>query len=198
MHSDMDQMLFEAAGYRAIKLVRGDIPVIQTFLENNPEYFLLAEGRPPTETQAAAEFESELPEGWSFTEQLAIGFIDASNELTAFAFVISDLFAEGVWHLGLFIVSTEQHGQGVARHLYHALEKWFKVSGAKWVRLGVIAGNERAERFWERNGYIEVRRLDNYAMDNATHTIRVMNKPLGEAGLSQYLSLVSRDRPDAS
>lgn len=195
MSFEMNQTLFETEGYRAIKLVRSDIPVIQTFLENNPGYFLLAEGHPPTETQAAKEFESELPEEWPFTEQIAIGFIDASNALTAYAFVISDLFAEDVWHLGMFMVSTERHGQGVARQLYTALENWIKASGAKWVRLGVIDGNQRAERFWERNGYVEVRRLDNYVMDNATHTMRVMNKPLGEAGVSEYLSLVSRDRP---
>lgn len=34
-------------------------------------------------------------------------------------------------------------------------------------------------------------------MRNATHTVRVLVKPLGEAGLSNYLSLVDRNPKDA-
>ncbi|MGH8781667.1 GNAT family N-acetyltransferase [Paraburkholderia sp.] len=198
MSVEMDQMLFEVRDYRAVELVHSDIPVIQRFLTENPEYFLSAEGCMPADTQAKEEFESELPEGWAYTRKHAIGFIDASNELAAFATLVSDLFADGVWHLGLFMLSTDRHGHGVARYLYDGLENWLKASGAKWLRLGVIAGNVRAEHFWERNGYLETRRRHGVAMRNATHTLRVMIKPLGEAGLSEYLNLVKRDRPDAS
>ncbi|CAB3660424.1 hypothetical protein LMG24238_01639 [Paraburkholderia sediminicola] len=198
MISEKKPILFQIEGYRAVELGHDDIPTIQTFLENNPEYFLSAEGCPPTDSQAKEEFESELPEGWAFTSKHTIGFIDASEELTGFATIVSDLFTGGVWHLGLLILSTDKHGQGVARDLYGELERWLKASGAKWLRLGVIAGNTRAERFWERNGYFETRRRHGVVMRNATHTVRVMIKPLGEAGLSEYLNLVSRDRPDAS
>ncbi|WCM18307.1 GNAT family N-acetyltransferase [Paraburkholderia bryophila] len=196
MPFESNQVLFEAGGYRAIELVSCDIPIIQTFFENNPEYFLASEGCPPAINQAKEEFDSELPEGWAFTSKRAIGFVDSSKELAAFATFVSDLFVDGVWHIGLFILSTDKHGQAVARYLYQDLENWFKASGAKWLRLGVIAGNVRAERFWERNGYHEARRRHGIMMRNATHTVRVMIKPIGEAGLSEYLSLVSRDRPD--
>ncbi|NPT61242.1 GNAT family N-acetyltransferase [Paraburkholderia elongata] len=196
MSFEMGGILFEVEDYSAIELGRGDIPIVQTFLEDNPEYFLSAEGCPPTKTQAKEEFESELPEGWAFTNKRTIGFVDASKELTAFATIVSDLFADGVWHIGLLILSTDKHGQGVARCLYKGLESWLKASGARWLRLGVIAGNVRAERFWERNGYLETRRRYGVVMRNATHTMRVMIKPLGEAGIGEYLSLVSRDHPD--
>lgn len=198
MPFELSQILFEVEGYRAIDLVSDDIPVVQMFLEDNPEYFLLVEGCPPTNTQAEEEFESELPEGMAFTNKRAIGFIDANKELKAFATIVSDLLADGVWHIGLFILATDMHGQGVARLLYEGLEHWLKASGAKWLRLGVVAGNVRAERFWERNGYLESRRRHGIAMRNATHTVRVMIKPLGEAGLSEYRNIVTRDHPDAS
>ena len=55
----------------------------------------------------------------------------------------------------------------------------------------------RAERFWEQNGYIETRRRYGVVMRNATHTVRVMIKPLSETGLGEYLHLVSRDHPNA-
>ena len=40
MLSETEPILFEVEDYRAIELVHDDIPVIQTFLEDNPEYFL--------------------------------------------------------------------------------------------------------------------------------------------------------------
>lgn len=196
MPFESNQILFEVDRYCAIELVSDDLTVIQKFLEDNPAYFLTADGSPPANTQAKEEFESELPEGWVFTSKGAIGFVDANKVLTAFATTVSDLFVDGVWHIGLFILSTDKHGQGVARRLYDGLEDWLKASGAKWLRLGVIVGNARAERFWERNGYLEARRRYGITMKNATNTVRVMIKPIGEAGLSEYLRLVSRDRPD--
>ncbi|ASL45235.1 hypothetical protein bAD24_I17315 [Burkholderia sp. AD24] len=198
MPFESNQILFEVDRYCAIELVSDDLPMIQKFLEDNPAYFLSAEGCLPTKTQAEEEFDSELPEEWAFTSKRAIGFVDGNKELTAFATTVSDLFVDGVWHIGLFILSTDKHGQGVARHLYDGLENWLRVSGAKWLRLGVIVGNARAERFWERNGYLETRRRHGVAMKNATHTLRVMIKPIGEAGLSEYLRLVSRDRPGSA
>lgn len=196
MPFELNQLLFEVDRYRAIELFADDLPVIQRFLEDNPAYFLSADGCPPANTQAREEFESELPEGWTFTSKRAIGFVDANNALTAFATTVSDLFVDGVCHIGLFILSTDRHGQGIARRLYAGLENWLKASGAKWLRLGVIVGNAQAERFWERNGYLEARRRYGIAMKNATHTVRVMIKPVGEEGLSEYLRLVSRDRSD--
>ncbi len=71
--------------------------------------------------------------------------------------VVSDLLATGVWHLGLFIVATRLHGSGAAVLLYDRLEAWMGASGAQWLRLGVVRGNVRAERFWERRAYVEMR-----------------------------------------
>lgn len=193
-----NQILFELPGYRAIELLADNVPTLQKFLEDNSEYFLLMEGCPPATNQAEDEFVSELPDEWGFTRKWAIGFIASDNRLAGFATVVSDLFARGVWNIGLFILSTGQHGQGVARQLYEGLEGWAAESGAKWLRLGVIEGNVRAERFWERSGFSEIRRRDGVATKSATTTVRVMTKAITGAELTEYLRLVDRDRPAAS
>jgi hypothetical protein len=66
------------------------------------------------------------------------------------------------------------------------------------LRLGVVEGNVRAERFWQRCGFVAVRTRDGVQMGPRTHTIRVMFKPLAGGSLQEYLALVARDRPDAS
>jgi ribosomal protein S18 acetylase RimI-like enzyme len=89
-----------------------------------------------------------------------LGFRDDDDALVAMADLLSNLFVEGVWHIGLFIVATPLHGRGAAEHLYDGLEARMIERGAEWARSGVVAGNARAERFWERLGYREVRRRD--------------------------------------
>ncbi len=109
--------------------------------------------------------------------------------------IVSDLLAPSVWHIGLFVIATSQHGTGLAQALYGELEAWAASDGAKWLRLGVVQGNSRAERFWEALGYIEVRTRHGVEMGKLTNTLRVLFKPLSGGTLEQYLSLVQRDRP---
>ena len=70
--------------------------------------------------------------------------------------------------------------------------------GARWLRLGVVLGNARAEAFWQRVGYAEVRQRLNVDTGGRLNTIRVMVKPLGlDACFDDYLAMVCRDRPES-
>jgi GNAT superfamily N-acetyltransferase len=190
--------LFAAGGFRAIELGVADIVELQRFFDENPEYFVTVTGQRPHAAEAHDEIHRELPEGWSFTKKWAIGFVDESGSLVGMADIVSDLLAPHVWHIGLFIVATRLHGAGVAQLLYASLERWARDHGAQWLRLGVVEGNERAERFWQRCAFAIVRTRDGVQMGPRTHTIRVMYKPLAGGSLQEYLALVARDRPDAS
>ena len=61
-----------------------------------------------------------------------------------------------------------------------------KAGGAKWLRLGVVAGNTRAERFWEKCGYREVRTREGVRMGERLNTLRVMMKPLGRGSVGPF------------
>ena len=62
----------------------------------------------------------------------------------------------------------------------------------------MVRGNARAERFWEREGFMQTRLRTGVTMGQLTHTLRVMVKPLVGGTVEQYLSLVERDRPQAT
>ncbi len=123
-----------------------------------------------------------------------LGFFDSSGQMVAMASVLTDLLAPGVWHVSLFIVATALHGTGTAGLLYERLEEWAKDEGASWLRLGAVVGNLKAERFWEKVGYKEVRRVTEQ-LGSMTNTVRVMVKPLGGLDVAKYLREVPRDRP---
>jgi GNAT superfamily N-acetyltransferase len=157
---------------------------------------LAVEGQVASPTAAAEEMNELPPAEWSWTKQYRIGWQDAEGALAAMANVTSDLLATGVWHIGLFIVASARHGTGDAQRLYGDLERWAADNGARWLRLGVVAGNGRAERFWERAGFREIRHRPNMRMGQRTNTVRVMLKALRGDALKDYLQLVPRDRPD--
>ena len=69
-----------------------------------------------------------------------------------------------------------------------------RAQGARWLRLGVVRGNARAERFWEKAGFVDVLERREYAQGSKRHTLRVMAKPLAGGTLDEYRMIVPRDR----
>jgi hypothetical protein len=112
--------------------------------------------------------------------------------------VVSDLPAQHVWHIGLFIVATRLHGTGIAQLLYGHLESWAHVHGAQWLR----ARHRRRER--ASRALLAAKRVR-----RATQTRRRANgpahayhsrdvQPLVGGSLQEYLTPIARDRPCAS
>jgi GNAT superfamily N-acetyltransferase len=185
-------------GLSTVQLGADDEPLLQRFLEANPPYFLAVYGEPAGPDAARDEIRDLPPAGWSFTQRWLLGYATADGELAAAADVVSDLLVPGVWHIGLFIVATSRHGSGDAQALYRGLESWARGEGARWLRLGVVRGNARAERFWEALGFVETRTRVRAEMGKRTNTLRVMVKPLSGGTLDAYLAAVPRDRPEPS
>lgn len=188
--------LFTARGLVACELTEADLPALQAFFEANPLYFEAVNGEPPGPDAARETFDDAPPPEMSFSKKFLVGFHDTDDRLVGVAEIVSNLLAFGVWHIGLFIVETARHGKGDARVLHDALVHWCSLQGVRWMRLGVVEGNARAERFWERCGYVETRKRHGLVMGRRTNTVRVMLKPLAGGTVDEYLALVPRDRPD--
>jgi RimJ/RimL family protein N-acetyltransferase len=178
-------------------LAERDIAALQRFFDANQTYFLEVNGEPPRADEGEREFRDVPPAGMAYREMVLLGGFGDDGELAAMATIVGDFIAEHVWHLGLFIVATSLHGSGAAHAIYRELEAWMVERGAHWIRLGVVVGNARAERFWERSGYVEVRRRGPVQMERRSNPLRVMVKPLEGREIASYLALVARDRPDA-
>ena len=193
-----EEALFVSGPWRAVELAGSGIDELQRFFDANPLYFETVMGEPPQPSAAHDTLHRVPPDDMTFTRKWVMGFRDEAGALAGMADVIEDLIGDDVWHVGLFIVATRLHGTGAARSLYDALERWMRAGGARWLRLGVVAGNARAERFWEKCGYREVRTRDNVRMGARVHRLRVMMKPLFGGSLEEYLQLVPRDQEGGS
>jgi GNAT superfamily N-acetyltransferase len=143
--ADHRTALWQVDGTRAVLLTLDDAPSLQQFFDENPDYFLTVSGQVASADAAHKQLAGDVPEEFSYTQQLAIGFIDQDAHLIGVADVVSDLLSAGVWHIGLFMVAARRRGQGLGTTLYQALEAWIEAAGARWIRLGVVIGNSMAE-----------------------------------------------------
>lgn len=109
----------------------------------------------------------------------------------------ADVLAAGVWHIGLLLVHTRLHGTGFAQRLHSGLQAWAVKNGARWLRLSVVIGNRKAERFWSRLGYVPVRTRAGIVMGRQENSVSIRVMALCGAGMDEYLSQVPRDRANA-
>jgi len=191
--------LFTAAGCVAVLLSPDDAPALQSFLDANPGYSQIVAGRPWLPDEAASELAERPPTDWPQGATRHLALLDARDGgWRGLLFYTEDLLAPQVWHLALFLVASAWHGRGLAAALHQAWEDHAAAQGAHWLRLGVVIGNARAERFWERMGYQDVRLRRGLVFGQLTQDVRLMVRPLGEATLAEHLARVPRDRPDNS
>ncbi|HQR19962.1 MAG TPA: GNAT family N-acetyltransferase [Burkholderiaceae bacterium] len=189
--------LHEEADWEAVAADASAIGELQAFYEANPEYWHLVHGHAPVPDEATQEFDARPPAEMSYSAVPMWLIRDrVSGRLIGEVSAVTDLMAPGVIHLGFFIVDKARQGSGFAAEVYGAYEAWAIAHGARWLRLGVVEGNQRAHRFWVRNGYREVRRRHDYEIGSLRHTLLVMVKALQPYTFDDYLALVPRDRPE--
>ena len=181
------------SGIASRLLTSADTALLQRFMDDNPAYFIAVHGAPPHASEAREEIESVPPASYPYGENYLIGFLNDTGALIAYANVITDLFVPGVWLIGTFYVATALHGNGVAQGLFKAIENWAAQRGADWLRLGVVIGNRRAERFWAQVGFADVAVREGVVMGARVNALRVMVKPLRGGVLTDYRALVRQD-----
>ncbi|WP_338570149.1 GNAT family N-acetyltransferase [Pseudomonas canadensis] len=184
-------------GIQVVELGDRDEVELQRFFERAPDYFIAVNGEPATSTEAHEELQGQLPAGWACSRMYWLGYRDLENQLVAVVNIAADLLAVGVWHIGLLLVDARLHGTGLAQRLHADLEAWAAGNGAQWLRLTVVIGNAKAERFWPKLGYVQVRPREGITMGRQVNSVSIQVKALTGGQVGDYLTLVPRDQVDA-
>lgn len=80
----------------------------------------------------------------------------AAGFLTVLTRVVSDAPDDGPLEYGLvsdLVVLRKHRGKGIGRRLMQLAEAHAKANGVEWLRIGVIAGNQAAERLYMSLGF---------------------------------------------
>jgi ribosomal protein S18 acetylase RimI-like enzyme len=67
--------------------------------------------------------------------------------------VMHDFFGVSHGHISVLSTTVDAEGSGVGRALIAYAEAWTRRRGLSLMTLNVFAGNERARRFYDRNGF---------------------------------------------
>lgn len=188
--------LLAGPDWLALPLGAADAPALQAFLDANPLYSQIVNGRPFAPGEALEEIVERPPYPHRALHALAV-LEPGSGRWRGFLSLVDDLIAPGVHHIGLFLVATAEQGSGLAAALFQAVEQRARAQGARWLRLGVVVGNARAERFWARCGFQEIRQRHGLPYQGPSTSVRVMLKTLDGSPVADYLARVERDRPES-
>lgn len=198
---EADPPLFQGPGWRVAPLTAAQVPRLQALFDANPGYFQAINGRRATPDEAQVEFDERPPPHLPFRQRWVAGVVDdagaLAGTLAGTLVVVADLGTAGVWHIALLLIDQARHGSGLAAAVVAGLEAWARAQGAQWLRLGVVVGNARAERFWQRQGFQPARLRRGMDTGGRLNDVQVMVKPLAGGTLATYLALVPRDHPDA-
>lgn len=190
--------VFESRDLRAQELEAHDVPLLQALFDANPGYFKSVNGREAHADEAQREFDEEPPPHLSWSRRWFLGLFEPDGSLAGVTIVVSDLCAPRVWHVALFLLATRLHGNGAAQSTFDALQAWVQDQGAQWLRLGVVVANARARRFWQRQGFQDLRLRQGMDTGGAVNDIVTCCKPLAGGSIDAYLALVPRDAPGST
>ncbi|GCL65305.1 GNAT family N-acetyltransferase [Pseudaquabacterium pictum] len=192
-----DTPLFQGRGWRVDALTVDQLPRLQALFDANPGYFQAINGRDAAPDEAQTEFDELPPPHLPFRQRWVAGVHEEAGALVGTLVVVADLGTPGVWHIALLLIDQARHGSGLAAAVVAGLQRWAAARGAQWLRLGVVVGNARAERFWLRQGFQPARLRRGVDTGGRLNDLQVMVKPLAGGTLATYLTLVPRDHPDA-
>jgi ribosomal protein S18 acetylase RimI-like enzyme len=104
-------------------------------------------------------------------------FFVAEIEDSLIGFIRLRKYTKGILELDKFYVSSDYHGQGVAKKLFEAGLEWARTQGFHTMRLVVWKENSRAVRFYQKNGFVVCGQQDVY-IDRIVFDDYVMQKEI--------------------
>ncbi|APB31860.1 GNAT family N-acetyltransferase [Vagococcus teuberi] len=128
-----------------------DLAIFKEFLLRTTDYFTDYVAAEPTKEQVK-EFFTSLPPKTSPSQKYMYGIFDR-DRLMGFIDWVEDFPQKETGMLGYFVLESEYRGTELAKELYTALEKTVSDTGTKTIRLTFIDDDQRASRFWEKQGY---------------------------------------------
>jgi GNAT superfamily N-acetyltransferase len=85
-------------------------------------------------------------------EFVAVALAGGERAGFAYAVTVADFFTEQP-HAHLSEIVSTREGIGVGRALLAEVERWAFARGSRYVSLNVLAGNDRASKFYAASGY---------------------------------------------
>lgn len=153
----MPEAVFRLDGYRVARLTPAEAADLQDLYERCTDFHELTEGSPTRPTAASEELVA-LPPGKELADKFPFGVHAPAGRLIGFLDLMRDYPAEREWWIGLLMLDPAVRGAGLGSRIYRAAAEWVGSQHGSAIYIGVLEQNGAAERFWRREGFVELRR----------------------------------------
>jgi GNAT superfamily N-acetyltransferase len=153
----MSNLGIEINGYYIRRFTGSDVAELQDLYERYADYHEMHEGfaiRP----SAGADELAMPPPGRTLEDKFSIGIHEPDGSLNAYLDILRGYPAANEWWIGLLMLDLKVRANGLGTHIFRAAQNWVSLQGGDAIYLAVLEENKRAERFWWRQGFAELRR----------------------------------------
>ncbi len=165
-------------GFTSRSLTPDDAPNLQRLLESCADYTEIVDGTVVSPT-AAEELLQSLPPGKSFNEKLVAGIFNRADEMGGVLDAVAGYPEENTWWIGLLLLAPAIRQRGVGQRIVQEFVAFVRTRGGRAVMLGVVEDNQRACRFWSRNGFNLVRKSEPRAFGKKIQSVFIMERKIG-------------------
>lgn len=161
---------------------------VASLYQDNPDYWASITGSVPTAAMAGQDLvqseEGKFPK---------LGIYDAQQTLIGVCLLGRDFLAPTVWLVEFFLMSFALRGSGASAEIFAGLEQWIRSQGGQWLRLGCVTSDQRAMRFWHKEGFTDLGLWQGRVLEMPV-TLQLKWKSLLGGSLNDYFQAVPNDR----
>lgn len=174
----VDLVELRSDAFRTFPLTPQDFPALQELWNKCADYVQVVYGRPPEPDEAQSVYEAGPEHGYGPRGKMFYGITAPSDDtLIGVLDAFRDHPHEGVWYVGLLLLSPDTRGSRLGRNVVDAFAEAARAQGASEIQLNVVEQNEGAHRFWAECGFTEIRRWQQRLGARESTFIR-MRRPL--------------------
>lgn len=167
-----------ASGNTIIRsLSKEEESLLQDLCERCQDYFELAQDSPARSNEAAEIF-TMLPPGKNYADKHVLGiFNHVGNNLIGVIDIVRDFPEQNIWIIGLMMLDPAYRKRGLGKEIYESLSQFCRENKANEIEIGVLQGNTKGLNFWQKLGFVEIKRKD-HVHGNKQHIVIVMRHSL--------------------
>jgi ribosomal protein S18 acetylase RimI-like enzyme len=169
--------------YFVHRLGHEDIGAIQALCEKCVDYMLLVDGHPAEPNGVEEDFLS-IPAGKAYDDKFVFGIMNQQKEMIGLLETLRWYPDEKTWWIGLLLFTPETRSQGMGQKVIQGFVEYVKLRGAQAIMLGVVEENTLAYKFWEKMGFVFVRKTEPRKFGNKTQTVSIMCRSISDGNSS--------------
>ena len=138
--------------------------------ERAHDYIELETGKYP-DAQYVQETLTDKPLQLGDDDIFLTGLQRPDGSLAGLVTNIRHFYQQNEWYMGLMILDPVERGSGLGSQAAQHVFEMARADGAPLIRIAVLDKNPRGRRFWEAQGFVPERRVDDCADGLVRHVL---------------------------